>query len=134
MEWLDAVSGEIVAKELYDHASDPEENRNTAHEEGQQTNLQMLHEKLWSLLPKPTFPLPITQQGAANRLASSDTALNWNPQIATTVVPRSKPDGTFRIRTRPGIVWLVRTTNGQALGYFVVEPKPQGQAAAVIPR
>lgn len=170
VEWLDALNGEIIAKELYDHETDFEENRNIAHEEGQQTNLQLLHEKMWSLLPRPTFPLPITQQGAANRLASSDTTLNWNPQIATTIVPHSKPngtfqsvtftnhrsesvdlvwlgpdgtekvyqtmmpDGSFRIRTRPGIVWLVRTTNGQSLGYFVVEPKSQGQAAAIIPR
>ncbi len=170
VEWLDAVSGEIVAKELYDHTSDPEENRNTAHEEGQQTNLQMLHEKMWELLPRPTFPLTIAQQEKAIKPASSNEVLAWNPLLTNTTVPKSKPNGafqgvtftnrrsesvdlvwlgpdgtekvyqtiepddSFRIRTRPGIVWLVRTTNGQSLGYFLVESKSQGQAAAIIPR
>jgi iduronate 2-sulfatase len=170
VEWLDAVSGEVFAKELYDHQSDSDENRNLANEEGQQTNLQTLNEKMWSLLPRPAFPLSITTQGMADKPTSSNAVLTWNSHDPNIAVPVSKPngafqsvtftnqrkelvelvwlgpdgtekvyqtimpDGNFRIRTRPGIVWLVRSTKGESLGFFVVEPKPRGQAAAIIPK
>jgi arylsulfatase A-like enzyme len=40
---------------------------------------------------------------------------------------------TFRIRTRPGAVWLVRTNSEMPLGYFVVDEKTTKTAKATIP-
>jgi arylsulfatase A-like enzyme len=170
VEWLDAVSGEIVEREIYDHATDPEENTNLANEPSLEAVVASLSERMWSALPKPTFPLPITQQASSLPPASSDQALSWKQHDPSSPLPDSQPkgafqsvtftnqrqepvelvwlgpdgttkvyqtiapSGSFRIRTRPGIVWLVRSPQGESLGYFIVESKRGEQAVAEIPQ
>ena len=169
VEWLDAVSGQIVAKELYDHQSDPEENTNLATEETHQANVKMLNEKLWNTLDKPSFPLLMVSQETIVKPDETNEVLAWSPIIGSAPIPASKPagvfqsvtftnqrknsvelvwlgpdgtekvyqtlasEGSFRIKTRPGIVWLIRSTEGESLGYFVVEPRSKEQSAAIIP-
>lgn len=40
---------------------------------------------------------------------------------------------SFRIRTRPGAVWVIRSATEKSLGHFVVESKPGNAAKAVVP-
>ncbi len=53
VEWLDTKSGEIAARELYDHQVDPEENENIADRPDRAKLLAELNAQLWKLLPKP---------------------------------------------------------------------------------
>ena len=52
-EWIDRRSGETVARELYDHQVDPEENKNLANAPEQQPVLGELSRQLWASLPRP---------------------------------------------------------------------------------
>ncbi len=53
VEWLDEQSGKIVARELYDHTKDADENENLAVQSGQASLLASLSEQLWKSLPHP---------------------------------------------------------------------------------
>ena len=52
IEWQDRRSRDIVATELYDHATDPHENTNIA-ANGNRKLLDRLSRQLWSTLPQP---------------------------------------------------------------------------------
>lgn len=178
IEWLDAVNGEVVARELYDHAVDPDENENRALAPESRDTLLALEKQMWSTLPKPTFPLETVRSESTNNTATTTpnrnaseqiAALEWIPKSDPQVdFPPSKPSGamqpvtftnqrsekvelvwqgpdgsqkvykilamneSFRIRTRPGIVWKVRLEQGDWLGHFQVEAHANG-ASAVIP-
>jgi hypothetical protein len=161
VEWLDAETGRVAAAELYDHATDPDENENVTGGPENAELLTRLSVQMWKALPKPKFPLAFTRAVAP--------ALTWHPANGQ-ALPPSKPAGepvsvtfvnarpdpvelvwvgpdggqksyatlnrdqTFVIRTRPGIVWLVRDAKGQTLGHFVVEEKPGKAARAVVPK
>ncbi len=59
VEWLDQISGEIAARELYDHESDPEENENVASRPEQAALLLKLSTQMWRTIPRPQFPHPM---------------------------------------------------------------------------
>lgn len=61
VEWLDAKSGEISTRELYDHEIDADENDNIAAKPEHTALLNKLSAQLWEVLPRPHFPLPIAQ-------------------------------------------------------------------------
>jgi iduronate 2-sulfatase len=168
VEWLDAVHGEAVSRELYDHQNDAAENDNLADRPENSTLLDELGQKMWNTLPRPRFPLPIVKPTAAANGANSLPLLTWHNHTGQPL-PQSKPAGvhhnvtfvnnradsvqliwigadgsrknyrtlasneSFRIRTRPGAVWLVCTTSESPLGYFVVENKPGKTAKGVVP-
>ncbi len=58
VQWLDAVSGEVIAEELYDHQTDPEENENIALRDEHRELQNKLAQQMWNTLPRPRFPLP----------------------------------------------------------------------------
>lgn len=58
VEWLDAATGELVARELYDHTIDPDENENRAE---QSAVVAELHEHMWRELPAPPVPFPFVK-------------------------------------------------------------------------
>jgi arylsulfatase A-like enzyme len=164
VEWLERGSGQIVARELYDHSIDMEENQNIADRPENTVLLKSLSEQLWRTLPKP----PKLSAQLETR-ASTPQVLTWCP-ASDKPIPSSKPAGnylevtftntrsgdpaelillrtdgshqsyrtlkqseTFRIRTRPGAVWLVHDSQKKLLGHFVVESKSGIAAKAVIP-
>lgn len=163
VEWLDAVDGRIVARELYDHVSDADENENLAVQPERATLLESLSATLWKHLPRPKFPLAMLQAKAG--LSAS---LTWHPADGR-ALPQSNPAGdyqnitftnartdsvelvwlgadesrksyrtlkqgeAFSVRTRPGAVWLVLDTKQQPLGHFVVESRAGKAAKAVVP-
>jgi arylsulfatase A-like enzyme len=53
VEWIDRRTGKAVARELYDHEDDPEENTNLAQSSNQKKRLQTLSKKMWAALPAP---------------------------------------------------------------------------------
>ncbi len=129
-----------------------------------------MHEKLWTTLKRPSFPLSIVRQEPVVEPGPSTGSLKWHPQSETNKLPVSQPNGdfqnvtftnqrakaveivwlgpagtqkvfqnlspgeSFRIRTRPGIVWLIREGTGESLGHFVVESMPAASAVAIIPQ
>jgi arylsulfatase A-like enzyme len=173
VEWLDAVSGDVVARELYDHADDPDENQNVADRPEHATVLARLNEQMWKALPRPAFPHPVVRTPASANRSGDQPKLTWHASAVQAAkelrLPASKPAGefhavtfvnnrpdavqllwigpdgsqkhfrtlenkdSFRIRTRPGAVWLISTTAGTQLGYFQVENKPGKTATGVIP-
>jgi len=58
VEWLDATTGKLVARELYDHTIDPDENENRAE---QSAVVAELHDQMWRELPAPPFPFPFVK-------------------------------------------------------------------------
>lgn len=173
IEWLDAVSGEITDRELYDHRVDSDENENLAGKEDLLPVLDSLHAQMWKSLKIPTFPLGTVRQvkelgGEAN--GDQGATLTFHAVTDDSEIPASKPQGafrsvnfrnatqasvdlvwigpdgsrktyatlkadeTFRIRTRPGIVWSIQNTEGKRLGYFQIQPGPGERLDAVIDR
>lgn len=65
VEWLDAQTGEIVSRELYDHTADADENENLAEHSEHAALLEKLSAELWQHLPRPTFPHPALQAAAS---------------------------------------------------------------------
>lgn len=53
IEWLDRKTGEVAARELYDHQTDGEENQNIAGQDTQADLVKQLSELLWKQLAKP---------------------------------------------------------------------------------
>jgi len=167
VEWLDAVTGDIVFRELYDHHNDEPENENLARRPEHARLLVQLGEQMWTTLPKPKFPLAIVKPSAVPNVGESGAVLAWHAK-ADLALPTPRPAGeyheitfingreeavelvwigpegsqksyrtlrhneSFRIRTRPGAVWLVRSA-AEPVGYFVVESKPGRAAKAFIP-
>lgn len=167
VEWFDAVSGAVVARELYDHLIDAAENENIAERAEHAARLSSLSEQMWRTIAKPKFPLPIVQASPVANASSAEPSLTW--QAATDKpLPPSKPAGefqqvtfvnnrkltvqliwigpdgsrknyrtlrngeTFRIRTRPGAVWLVCDEAELPLGHFVVAKQAGNVARAVV--
>jgi iduronate 2-sulfatase len=64
VEWLDAKSGETIARELYDHETDPAENVNIASRPEQAELLKALNLQMWQTLPRPKLPFPFAKPGA----------------------------------------------------------------------
>lgn len=52
--WLDEQSGEVGARELYDHSVDPEENKNLAVQNEFAEQIKSLEQLLWSSIEKPS--------------------------------------------------------------------------------
>jgi iduronate 2-sulfatase len=61
VEWLDAMSGETIARELYDHETDPAENVNIASRPEQAELLKALNLQMWQTLPRPKLPFPFAK-------------------------------------------------------------------------
>ncbi|MEM6365699.1 MAG: sulfatase [Planctomycetota bacterium] len=57
VEWRDRTLATRMARELYDHHTDPQEDINIAVDSSNDDLLDRLSEKLWSLLPRPV-PIP----------------------------------------------------------------------------
>lgn len=168
VEWLDARSGEVTARELYDHQTDSQENQNLAVRPEHAELMSQLNTRMWQTLPRPEFPHPFLRSSTLIRSADTletRSALAWNP--ASSPIPQSLPAGAFRnvtfvnrrpepveliwlgpdgtrrtyatlrqgetfsIRTRPGAVWLLETSNQQLLGHFRIEPGAGSLTAAV---
>ncbi|MBN8627451.1 MAG: sulfatase [Planctomycetes bacterium] len=58
VEWLDATTGQLTARELYDHSVDPDENENLAE---RSSVVDELHDQMWRELPAPPIPFPFVQ-------------------------------------------------------------------------
>ncbi|HWA99132.1 MAG TPA: sulfatase [Pirellulales bacterium] len=58
IEWLDAMTGKLVVRELYDHTVDPDENENRAEGSAVVTEL---HDQMWRELPAPPVPFPFVK-------------------------------------------------------------------------
>src|SRR5262249_45009529 len=92
VEWLDAVSGDVVAQELYDHQHDDAENENIAQSSEHAALLARLGEQMWETLARPKFPLPSARQPSVPKAADSQPELTW--RVATDQpLPASKPAG-----------------------------------------
>jgi iduronate 2-sulfatase len=61
IEWLDATSGEVTVRELYDHDHDPTEHVNLAAHPEHAELLTQLSQQLWGTLPRPKLPFPFAQ-------------------------------------------------------------------------
>lgn len=168
VEWFDATSGAIVARELYDHQDDDAENQNIAERPEHAELLTQLSQQMWASLPRPTFPHPFLKSLATPQANPAGSQLTWHPANGQALPPSKPagefhnvtfqnkradpvdliwigPDGTqknysklktnesFRIRTRPGAVWLIRGAAETPLGHFLIENKPEKTAQAVVP-
>jgi iduronate 2-sulfatase len=111
VEWLDAGSGEIAARELYDHADDPAENENVAGRAEHAALLAQLSAQMWKTLPRPAFPHPFLKSATATTAtAGVGAALTWRPADGRPL-PVSRPAGeavsvTFT-NARPDTVELI---------------------------
>src|SRR6185436_174473 len=94
VEWLDAVSGDVSSRELYDHYNDHAENENVAQRPEHAELLVQLGEQLWPKLPKPKFPLSIVKPSNAPNAGESGAVLAWHAK-ANLELPASKPGGEF---------------------------------------
>jgi hypothetical protein len=106
VEWLDALTGKIFARELYDHSNDADENENLAVRPESSALLDSLSDQLWAHLPRPAFPVLTVQTTASD--AGSELA--WHPADGKPLPP-SKPEGEFQSvtfrNTRPASVELI---------------------------
>jgi len=96
VEWQDAKSGEVAARELYDHANDAGENENVAARPEQAALLQQLSAQMWRTLPRPKLPFPFAQPAAAAPApvpVSARPALTWH--AADKTPPPSRPAGEY---------------------------------------
>lgn len=113
IEWLDAESGEVVVRELYDHANDAAENENIAARPEHAALLTQLNAQMWQSLPRPKLPFPFAQKAAASAAPvafESRPALTWH-RADGKPLPPSKPAGepvsvTF-INARPDAAELI---------------------------
>ncbi len=53
VEWIDRQTKKILARELYDHDSDPGESRNLAGGDAEKERVRRLSAQMWETLPKP---------------------------------------------------------------------------------
>lgn len=70
IEWLDAVDGQIAARELYDHATDAQENENLAGRDEHGELLESLGKQMWTTLKKPRFPFHFASPRTPGKNAS----------------------------------------------------------------
>ncbi|MBI5775741.1 MAG: zinc-dependent peptidase, partial [Verrucomicrobia bacterium] len=97
IEWLDAKSGEVTARELYDHDTDAGEIENVAARPEHAALLKQLNAQMWKALPRPRLPFPFAQAAAApaaQTSVESRPALAWHP-AGGQPLPPSKPAGEF---------------------------------------
>lgn len=64
VEWLDARTGEITARELYDHDTDGLEQENLAARPDQAGRLTQLSAQMWKMLSRPKLPFPFAKKTA----------------------------------------------------------------------
>ncbi len=110
IEWLDAQSGEVFARELYDHDTDPAEDQNIADQPEHTALLTELNATMWQILKRPAFPHPQLQSApSATRNNEPAAALTWHD--ASQPVPESKPAGEYLnatfVNRRPETVELI---------------------------
>ncbi|MFO0978227.1 MAG: sulfatase-like hydrolase/transferase [Planctomycetaceae bacterium] len=110
IEWLDAQSGEVFARELYDHDTDPAEDQNIADQPEHTALLTELNAKMWQTLKRPAFPHPQLQSAPSpTRNNEPAAALTWHD--ASQPVPESKPAGEYLnatfVNRRPETVELI---------------------------
>jgi hypothetical protein len=111
VEWIDAKSGAITSRELYDHANDTAENENVAGRAEHAALLAQLSAQLWKTLPRPAFPHPFLKSATATTAtAGAGGALIWHPADGG-LLPASRPAGEYVSVTftnaRPDTVELI---------------------------
>ncbi|MBL8811216.1 MAG: sulfatase-like hydrolase/transferase [Planctomycetaceae bacterium] len=115
VEWLDAVTGEVRARELYDHDNDSQEDVNIADAADQKDVVAQLSQQMWTTLPRPSFPHPQLRTASSSTATPSAVAsrpsLTWN--AAGKPIPESKPAGEYLnvtfVNHRPEtaeLIWL----------------------------
>lgn len=114
VEWLDATTGEITTREVYNHETDAAENENVAARPEHAELLKQLNSQMWRSLPRPKLPFPFAQPSAtttAQESIEARPALTWN--AADKPLPPSRPAGEFLnvtfLNTRPDpveLIWL----------------------------
>jgi arylsulfatase A-like enzyme len=113
VEWLDAMSGEVTDRELYDHANDAAENENIAARPEHTALLDQLSAQLWRTLPRPKLPFPFAQPAAAAAPemvpVSARPVLAWH--AADKTPPPSRPAGQYVsvtfLNSRPDVAELI---------------------------
>jgi iduronate 2-sulfatase len=115
IEWLDAKSGEVTARELYDHDTDAGENENLATRPEHAALLTQLNAQMWKTLPRPKIPFPFAQAAAAASAPVSveaRPALPWHREDGKPLPP-SNPAGEYVsvtfLNARPEaaeLIWL----------------------------
>ncbi|MGI9471058.1 MAG: sulfatase [Rubripirellula sp.] len=115
-EWINRRSGEIVARELYDHLTDGQENDNVADRSENSDRIAELHRDLWSRLPEPPVYVPPkrSRPRATFQNDGSDPLTLW----------WIKPDGS---RIRSGVIAPgERTGRNTTLGHVFQVTSEQG--------
>jgi arylsulfatase A-like enzyme len=112
VEWIDAKSGAIEFRELYDHVQDAMENRNLAGNAEHRELLQQLSQQLWQTIPRPSLPYPFVQSvpdATKNPGAMNSSTLTWYG--VDKALPASRPAGEYLsvtfVNTRPEPVQLL---------------------------
>lgn len=112
--------------------------KGSASANGARNEPNVLGQLRWNPL-KGNTPIPKSQpsgtfQGITfTNQRSTTVELVWlGPDGTEKVYATLAPKETFRIRTRPGIVWLVRNPGAEDIGFFVVESTSQATAEAVV--
>ncbi len=124
IEWLEAETGAVAARELYDHRRDPQENQNLAVHSQHGPLMEALNRQMWSTLSRPKFPLPLARSAAANSSAEARTSLRWIPS-AERPLPPSRPAGQHRAvtfingRVEPVELWWI-SPDGDKQSYGVL--------------
>lgn len=125
VEWLDAESGEIASRELYDHTSDPAENENLAGRPEHAALLAQLSAQLWKSLPRPAFPHPFLKSAAGPAPPGKRAALTWHP-ADDRPLPASRPAGeavnvTFTNAREDGVELIWHGADGARRSYATLE-------------
>lgn len=123
VEWLDATDGRVVARELYDHAVDPDEDDNLAVQPERAAQLAALSAQLWRHLDRPAFPHEMLRTAAAS---GASGVLVWHPADGRPL-PAARPAGEYRSvtfrnrRMDPAeVVWV--GADGSKRSYCVLQP------------
>lgn len=119
IEWIDRRTLKEVGHELYDHASDPDENTNLAADPRHRDLLAKLHGQLWETLPEPPPYSRIPPK-------QSRPTIRFRNERAETLVVYWLPDGKERRKVgevRPGGELEQRSTKGHR---FLVEGAKSG--------
>ena len=125
IEWIDETTNKIVAQELYDHETDPDENENVAGGIENAEILKELNARMWATLPRPKFPRTSPVPGPD--AIAAGPSLKWHPTDGAPLPP-SRPAGeaqhvTF-INERPvGIELIWIGADGARKSYSKLDPK-----------
>ncbi len=89
VEWLDRVTLEIHARELYDHQTDPQENENLAMHAESDAIMDQLQTQMWQTIAKPNKLVASTSQ--ANPASSpyvTRSLVGWTVHIRSELLAR----------------------------------------------